>query len=182
MENNDPVIKDQFKKAEKMKKEHEEKAYINPEIAEEHRQKGNKLFEQGDFPGAVKEYTEGLRRDPNNKNIYSNRAAAYIKLMEFTYALKDIDRCLEIDPNFVKAYVRKGTCHHLMKEYHKALTAYEKGLKMDPENKDLKEGKMKTMQAIQMGAYGAGGHDEERARHAMADPEIQVLLKDPRIV
>jgi stress-induced-phosphoprotein 1 len=32
-----------------------------------------------------------------------------------------------------------------------------------------------------MGAYG-GTHDEDRARHAMNDPEIQILLKDPRIV
>ena len=41
---------------------------------------------------------------------------------------------------------------------------------------------MKTMQAIQMGAYGGGAHDEDRARLAMNDPEIQMLLKDPRIV
>jgi len=35
-----------------------------------------------------------------------------------------------------------------MKEYHKALDTYEKGLKLDPENKDCKEGKIKTMQTI----------------------------------
>lgn len=154
MENNDNTVREQFKRAEKMKKEDEAKRYINPEIAEQHRQKGNELFATGDFPSAVKEYTEGLKRDPDNKNIFSNRSAAYIKLMEFTYALKDIDRCLEIDPNFVKAYLRKGTCHHLMKEYHKALATFDKGLKIDPDNKDLQEAKMKTMQAVQMGAYG----------------------------
>lgn len=131
-----------------MKKDHEAKEYLNPEIAEEHRKKGNECYEKGDYPGAVKEYSEGLKRDPNNKSIFSNRCAAYIKLMEFTFALKDVDRCLELDPNFAKAYVRKGTCHHLMKEYHKALAAYEKGLKIDPENKDLQEGRMKTMQAV----------------------------------
>lgn len=38
------------------------------------------------------------------------------------------------------------------------------------------------MQAIQMGAYAGGQHDEERVRHAMADPEIQMLMKDPRVV
>lgn len=35
--------------------------------------------------------------------------------------------------------------------------------------------------AIQMGAYGGDKPDEERVRHAMADPEIQLLLRDPRI-
>lgn len=100
--------------------------------------------------------------------------------MEFTYALKDADKCLEIDPNFVKAYYRKGNCHHLMKEYHKAMEAFDKGLKIDPDNKECKEGKIKTTMAISSGAYG-GQNDEERVRHAMADPEIQMLLRDPRI-
>ncbi len=98
---------------------------MSPEIAEEHRKKGNELFDRGDFPGAVKEYTEGLKRDPKNKSIFSNRCLAYIKLMEFEYALKDAEKCLEIDPNFVKAYVRKGTIQHMMKQYHKAMQAYD---------------------------------------------------------
>lgn len=40
---------------------------------------------------------------------------------------------------------------------------------------------MKTMMAIQSG-NSDGKSDEERLRHAMADPEIQQLMKDPRIV
>lgn len=101
--------------------------------------------------------------------------------MEFTEARKDVDKCLEIDPNFVKAYARKGTIHHFMKEYHKALSVFDQGLKIDPENKDCREGKAKTMQAIQMGAHAGGVSDEERFKHAMADPEIQMLMKDPRV-
>ena len=38
------------------------------------------------------------------------------------------------------------------------------------------------MQTIQMTSHASSGNDEERLRHAMADPEIQILLKDPRIV
>lgn len=183
LENNDPSVKDQLKKAEKIKKEDEEKKLIDPIKAEEYRKAGNELFEQGKFPAAVKEYTEGLRRDPNSKALYSNRCAAYIKLMEWNYALKDVEKCLQLDPVFVKAFYRKGTIHHFMKEYHKALTAFDQGLKLDPENKDCREGKMKTMAAIQTGAYAGQDKqaDEERLRHAAADPEIQMLMRDPRI-
>lgn len=96
----------------------------------------------------MKEYEEGLRRDPKSVAIFSNRCATYIKLMEFNSALKDADKCIELDPKFVKAYARKGTCHHFMKEYNKALKSFEEGLKIDPENKDCKEGKNKTMMTI----------------------------------
>jgi stress-induced-phosphoprotein 1 len=43
-----------------------------------------------------------------------------------------------------------------MKEYHKALQAYDQGLKLDPDNKDCKDGKAKTMMAIQSSAYSGG--------------------------
>lgn len=116
--------------------------------AEEHRLKGNDLFKDGLFPAALKEYEEGIKRDPKAVAIYSNRCATYIKLMEFATALKDADKCLELDPNFVKAYARKGTCHHFLKEYHKALKAFDNGLKLDPQNKECIEGKNKTMMTI----------------------------------
>ena len=145
LENNDPNVKDQLKKAEKVKREDEERKMIDPAKAEEHMKAGKELFTKGDFPGAVKEFTEGIRRNPTSTALYSNRSLAYIKLMEFPYAMKDAEKCIQLDPNFVKAYLRKGTCHHFLKEYHKALDTYDKGLKLDPENKDLKEAKLKTM-------------------------------------
>lgn len=132
LENNDHGIKMSLTKAQNIKKEQDAKAYINPEIAEQHREKGNELFKDGKFPDAIKEYNEGLKRNPDSVSLYSNRCAAYIKLMEINTALKDADKCIELDPTFIKAYSRKGTCHHLMKEYHKAMKAFDDGLKIDP--------------------------------------------------
>ena len=180
LEHNDQNFKNALRNVEKAKKKAEELAYIDPAKSEEHRESGNKLFGEGDFPGAIKEYDEGLKRDPQNVKIYSNRAFAYIKLMEFPTALKDIAKGLEIDPEFVKLWVRKGNIHFMMKEYHKALEAYDKGLKIDPENAELKTGKQKVLAAVSSGVSG-GEDDEERMRHAMADPEIQALIKDYRV-
>jgi stress-induced-phosphoprotein 1 len=114
-----------MKRLEKSKKEQEAKAYLNPEIAEAHKVKGGEFFKAGDFPSAIKEFDEGLRRDPTNVAIYSNRSFAYIKLMEPAQAIKDANKALELDPSFVKAWARKGTCHQMMKEYHKALEAFD---------------------------------------------------------
>ena len=40
--------------AQKQKKDKDAKDYINPELAEEHRLKGNDLYKEGKFPDAIK--------------------------------------------------------------------------------------------------------------------------------
>lgn len=187
LEHNDYKYKDGLKKIQNLKKESEAKAYINPEIAEEHRVKGNELFKEGKFPAAIKEYDEGLRRDPVSVKIFSNRALAYVKLMEYPTAMKDVEKGLSLEPENIKLIARKGNIHHSMREYHKAIQTFDEGLKLDPTNKDCSDGKYKTMAAVQSGAHaGAGPENEEEAQqrlqHAMADPEIQGLMKDPRII
>lgn len=82
LEFNDYNIKEALKKVQKEKAKRDAEAYINPELAEQHKERGNELFKAGNFPDAIKEFDEGLKRDPSNKFLYSNRAFAYIKLME----------------------------------------------------------------------------------------------------
>merc|ERR1712139_190280 len=109
-----------------------------------------------------------------------NRAAALTKLLAYPDALRDLDECLKLDPTFVKAYSRKGAAHFFMKEYHKALEAYDKGLDKDPNSEECKTGKAQVMQKI-MAVNQSDEVDPEQVRHAMADPEIQRILKDPHV-
>lgn len=161
VEHNDFAFKLAQKDIRKLKKKQEDEAYINPEIAEEVKQEGVDLFKKGDFPGAIEKFTEAIRRNPTSAALYSNRCSAYTKVMDLGNALKDAEKGLELDPNFVKLYIRKGNVHNLMKAYHKALETYDQGLKVDPNNNDLKEGKMRTMSKVSM---GAGGDEDDQAR------------------
>ena len=144
LEHNSYDIKEAKKKVEKIMKEQEAKAYINPEIAEQHKVKGNDFFQAGTFVEALKEFDEGLKRDPSSKALYSNRCACLLKLLDPVRALKDAETCIKLDPTFVKGWARKGTCHQMLKEYHKALDAFQAGLKIEPTNKDCIEGGRRT--------------------------------------
>lgn len=180
LEFSDPKVKVSLKDTERLKKKRDDEAYINPEISEAVRKEGNDLFLAGKFPESIKKYSDAIKRNPKDAAPYSNRAAAYMKLGEFPMAMKDCDKCLDIDPSFVKAYIRKGNIHFFMKEYHKCLTVYEKGLKLAPNNKELRQGLMKTNMKIQE-AQSSGQVDEQQVQQAMQDPEIQQIMQDPQM-
>ena len=178
MEKNDVRIKEELKETLKLKKKMEAEAYINPEIAEEENKKANELYKAGKFPEALKVYEEAIKRNPKLPKYYTNRAQCYIKLMEFYQAIKDCESAIKIDPKTLKAYQKKANCHFITKEYHKVLQTIDEGLKLFPDDKELKEMREKTIMAIN---FGTGEDDKERQRKAAADPEIQALLRDPRI-
>jgi len=175
-----PAAQIALKKLEAKRKAKEAKEYLSPEKSEEAKLRGNEHFKAGNWTGAIEEYSEALKRDPENYRVYSNRAACYSKLMDWQRGMEDCDKCLSIDPNFVKVYIRKGKIQHFLKQYHKALQTYDKGLALDPKNPELIQGKRLVMNSINQ-ANADGKVDPERQREAMKDPEIQAILSDPTI-
>lgn len=171
-EHRDPELLKKKKVLEKELAEKEKLAYINPEIAEEEKIKGNELFKDGKYPEAMKHYNEAVKRDPENPVLYSNRAACYTKLMEFQRAIDDCDTCIKKDPTFIKAYIRKGAALMAVKEYGKAQSAYEAALALDNNNQEARDGLMNAMRS--------NNEDPETVRErALRDPEVQEILKDP---
>jgi stress-induced-phosphoprotein 1 len=85
-----------LKNAEKLQKEAEAKAYENPELSDKARDEGNKLFKGGDYAGSVKLYSEAIKRNPKDARGYTNRAAAYTKLLALAEALKDAEKAIEV--------------------------------------------------------------------------------------
>jgi len=153
--------------------------YLDDAKAEEARLAGNELFKGGKYPEALKSYDEGIKRNPNDARIYSNRAAAFLKLFDPPNALRSIDKALELDPKFVRAHCRKGEIHVKLKENHKALEAYQNGLKIDPNDHGCQEGARSVISKVQESSTNNEVDEEQRAR-AMADPEIQAILSDPQ--
>lgn len=94
--------------------------------------------------------------------------------MDWGRALEDAEKCIKEEPTFIKPYIRKANIQHFLKQYHKAIQTWDKALEIDPSNNEVKEGKMKTMMAV-----NSGERDKAAAERNMADPEIQAILNNP---
>ncbi|PPQ77454.1 hypothetical protein CVT24_009914 [Panaeolus cyanescens] len=179
-EHRTPDILGKLREVEKQKAEDERKAYIDPEKSAVAREEGNAKFKAGDFAGAVKDYTESIKRDPSDARGYNNRAAAYMKLAAFPEALKDANESIKVDPKFVKAYIRKANILHGMREYTKALEAIQEATEHDADHQHTKE-IQQTEVKIQMALYSQRGEEsqEETLQRAMRDPEVASIMNDP---
>lgn len=178
-EDNNKTIRLALSEAQRTAAKAAAEAYINPELADEHRLKGNAFFTEKRFADAKREYDEAIKRNPKVASLYTNRASALCKLMEYPSGLKDAEKAIELDPGFVKAYARKGQCHFHMKDFNKALEAYQRGLNIDSENVECRKGFEEVLRKIDDNQR-SGQVDEEQMRHAMADPEIQRIMTDPQ--
>jgi len=177
----DKIYLNPKKDLEKQIREAKRREYINPELAEAAKAKGNEYVKNQDYPAAIQEYTEALKRNPDDATFasrcYSNRSMCFAKKMAIPDALKDADECIKLDPNFVKGYLRRGHCLTVMEKYDDALATYRDGLKVSPGHAEIRDNMTKVTQL----KYGAQANmtQEQRAQAAMKDPEVVQILQDP---
>ena len=176
----DKAIAAKIKNLELDLKKLQKEEYINPQLGLEAKERGNAAFREGRFADAIHEYEEAVKRDPTNAPFRNNLAAAYQKMGLFNDAKREVEKSLELDKKYVKAWAKKGDIEFYMKEYHKALESYKTGLVLEEGNSLCKEGLRKVQEKIARDNYSPEA-DQERAAHAMADPEIQAILMDPII-
>jgi stress-induced-phosphoprotein 1 len=178
-EHRTPEVLSKLRAAERNKIEAARKAYIDPAKAEEAREEGNKKFKESDWPGAVAAYSEMTKRAPDDPRGYSNRAAAFMKLLEYPSALEDCETAIKKDPKFIRAYIRKAQAYYGMREYSKCVDACTEAANVDVEHhnganaKEIEQQQQKAFAA--MYASRENETEEQTRERLMRDPDVSSI-------
>lgn len=76
--------------------------------AENHKNLGNDHLAAKRDEEAVAEYTKAIELDPENYIYYSNRAAAFTMMKDYTSAVQDCLAAISLKPDYAKAFGRLG--------------------------------------------------------------------------
>lgn len=179
-EHRTPDVVNKLRATERARIDAAKQAYIDPAKAEEARELGGAKFKESDWPAAVAAYSEMIKRAPEDPRGYSNRAAAFIKLLEFPSALDDCDKAIKYDSKFVRAYIRKAQAFFGMREYSKSVDVCEEAMAVDTDGKNKREIEQQQQKALQ-GMYSSRENEteEQTKERVQKDPELLAIMADP---
>jgi tetratricopeptide (TPR) repeat protein len=95
--------------------------------AEELFNSGLAKSEAGDIQGAIADYTEAIRLNPNYAKAYNKRGIIYGRnVKDYPAAKADFDRAIEINPKYADAYYNRAKVRYLLEDKPGAIADYQK--------------------------------------------------------
>jgi tetratricopeptide (TPR) repeat protein len=134
---------------------------------------GDKLYENGDFQGAIDEFKRAILIDPSNVNVHNSLGVCYGLQGEYDSAIEEFKTAASLDPGEYMAMFNLGLVHVMRKQPERALEFF---LNSDKINSDVYE------VAFQSGKLYFESGDLEKAkpfleRAAKLDPGSGVVYR-----
>lgn len=97
-------------------------------VAKEYYDNGCEKISGKDFPGAIADFTEAIKRDSGFIQAYENRGVAKFYLNDMRGAIDDYNKALEINPDDYNTHGRRGWAEFSVHEYKEAIDDFTKAM------------------------------------------------------
>ncbi len=140
----------------------------------------NKLFEDGKYERALREYDKALQIDPDNIHALRGRARSLMQLGRLQVALAAFNQAIARQPDFGGTYANRGILYDRMGEYEKALSDYEKAMQL---NEEVAAGPnwLTRFLRLQPKKPATVADRARYLREQLAKPVSERVLRDPKV-
>ncbi len=94
--------------------------------------RGHRWFDRGKFDYAVQTYSQALKNNPTNPDIFFFRGLAKFKSEDIVGAEADFTMAIKLNPMYVGAYINRGLLFNQKGEFDKALSDCNKAIELKP--------------------------------------------------
>ena len=112
-------------------------------LASNYFQRGNFRSALEDYKGAIKNFDEAIKINPNDASAYTNRGIiknhlgqqtqdANAKRKNYEEAIQDYDKAIKLNPKFASAYANRGIVKTDLGRNEEAIKDYDKAIKINP--------------------------------------------------
>ena len=98
---------------------------------------GDKLFEAGDLDGAILEYNQALKLNPDDLNVLNSLGVCYGYQKRPDLGLETFDRVLEKDPGNLMALYNRGFAYAMDGRPEEALESFRRAAEIEGEDFDV---------------------------------------------
>jgi len=98
--------------------------------AAEHFSSGCDRYEKRDYDGAIADYNEAIRLDPNYA-AYNNRGLARYDKKDYDGAIADYYEAIRLNPNYAAAYNNRGLARYDKGDYDSAIADSSEAIRLD---------------------------------------------------
>ncbi|MBN8703160.1 MAG: tetratricopeptide repeat protein [Bacteroidetes bacterium] len=96
---------------------------------------GVKLYDNGDYKGAIEQYKKALQVDKKSPLANYEISSTYFALKDYEKAIEHSDYVISAKSNYIdQAYILKGTAFDMLGKSKEAIKTYEKAIKEFPNN------------------------------------------------
>jgi len=141
------------------------------------KEEGNAAFKASKWGLAIKCYTAGIRDDPKNHLLYSNRCAAWLKMNKDHKALEDAEQCIKLQPLWAKGYYRRGCALRELLRDEEALEALREAIELAPQDAEIRSKLAEVLQRVSdkeakwVRDIGSSSEDYESFRESLQKQE-----------
>ena len=93
---------------------------------------GNRAYFNGNYQGAISEYSQAIELNSGNAIAYRNRGTSYANLKKYAHSAEDFTKVIELEPSNASGYIGRGAAYIYLTKYNSAISDLTKAIELNP--------------------------------------------------